>query len=137
MLLASPCCLKAVAQLDLQKLILFSQLWSFDTYIRIRAVHNNIEMSHEAFLLTCLLGDLNWWFETKKSALEANQAYLRSYHHWIQKPRYSFRSEELLIQFTKFLKISWNSVGVLAVWSCLAILAKISLSSLEPIKINI
>ena len=40
----------------------------------IRAVQNNSGMSDEALLLTCSLGHVSGWFETKNSALEANQA---------------------------------------------------------------
>ena len=35
---------------------------------------NNSGMSDEALLLTCSLGHVSGWFETKNSALEANQA---------------------------------------------------------------
>ena len=42
--------------------------------LNIRAVQNNSGMSDEALLLTCSLGHVSGWFETKNSALEANQA---------------------------------------------------------------
>ena len=37
-------------------------------------MQNNSGMSDEALLLTCSLGHVSGWFETKNSALEANQA---------------------------------------------------------------
>ena len=42
--------------------------------MHIRAVQNNSGMSVEAFLLRRLLGHVTGQFETKNSALEANQA---------------------------------------------------------------
>ena len=37
-------------------------------------MQNNSGMSDEALLLTCSLGHVSGWFETKNSALKANQA---------------------------------------------------------------
>ncbi len=49
-----------------------SRFWYYVVYTR--AVQNNSGMSDEALLLTYLLGHVSGWFETKNSALEANQS---------------------------------------------------------------
>ena len=54
--------------------MIVSVLSIMKTIYYIRAVQNNSGMSDEALLLRRLLGHVTGWFETKNSALEANQA---------------------------------------------------------------